>query len=86
MATVLVKRSVDIADYWYFQVTGNPRVININFQFEGKDDYRDNMKLTLSFHAYSLKIDTPESIIVLFSPQKLVRLFPLKDAKPSPDR
>ena len=43
MATVLVKRSVDIAHYWHFQVTGNSRVININFQFEGENDYRDNI-------------------------------------------
>ena len=43
MATVSVKRSVDIAHYWYFQVTGNARVININFQFEDEDDYRDNI-------------------------------------------
>ena len=25
-------------------------------------------------------------IMVLFSPQKLVRIFPLKEVKPSPDR
>ena len=43
MATVLVKRSVDIAHYRYFQVTGNPRVTNVNFQFEGEDDYRDDI-------------------------------------------
>ena len=51
------------------------------FSFE--DDYRGG-HLTL---AYSLKIDTPESFIVLFfSPQKLVHLFILKEVKPSPDR
>ena len=33
-------------------------------------------------------IDTPESFIVqyFFSPQTLVRLFPLKEVEPSPDR
>ena len=37
---------------------------------------------------YSLKIGTPKSFIVLFFflPQKLVRLSPLKEVKPSPDR
>ena len=38
------------------------------------------------FSCYSLKKDTAESVVVLFSPQKLVRLFPLKEVKPSPDR
>ena len=44
--------------------------------------------LILSFFAYTLNINTPESFIVLavFSTQKLARLFPLKEAKPSPDR
>ena len=48
--------------------------------------------LIFRFLAYSLKIDTPESIIVfirlfcfVFSPKNLVRLFPLKKVKPSPD-
>ena len=52
------------------------------FSFE--DDNRGG-HLTL---AYSLKIDTLESFIVLFffSPQKLVNLFPLKEVKPSTDR
>ena len=43
MAAVSVKRSIDIAHSWHFQVTGNPRVTNVNFQFEGKDDYRDDI-------------------------------------------
>ena len=51
------------------------------FSFE--DDNRGG-HLTL---AYSLKIDTLESFIVLFfSPQKLVNLFLLKEVKPSTDR
>ena len=40
---------------------------------------------TRSFLAYSLRIDTLQSFIVLFFTTKLVRLFPLKEAKPSPD-
>ena len=50
-----------------------------SFRFEYDDD--------ICFLAYSLRIDTPESFIVLFfSPQKLVRLFPLKEVKSCPDR
>ena len=47
----------------------------MTFRFE--DDYKN---------AYSQKIYTctPESFIVLFSSDKLARLFLLKDAKPSP--
>ena len=43
------------------------------FRFEYDD--------VICFLAYSLKMDTSESFIVLFSPQKLVRLFPLKKVK-----
>ena len=40
--------------------------------FKFKDVYEDDIS---SFLAYSLNIDTLESNIVLFSPQKLVNLF-----------
>ena len=43
MAAISVKKSIDIAHSWHFQVTGNPRVTNVNFQFEGEDNYRDNL-------------------------------------------
>lgn len=44
-------------------------------------------RLVLSFLACSLKIDSPESFTVLFFwPQKLARLFPLKEVKHPPDR
>ena len=54
-----------------------------SFKFE----YEDYYDLILRFLAYSLQIDTPGKLhCIFFSPQKLARLFPLKEVKPSPDR
>ena len=39
-----------------------------------------------SFLAYSLKKTPRKASFYFFSPQKLVRLFPLKEVKPFPDR
>jgi len=51
------------------------------FRIEDEDYYEETF--TLSFLArYSLKTDSPESFLVRF----LVRLFPLKEFKPSTDR
>ena len=50
---------------------------------------RTTTSMTFSFKFSRLfsKIDTPESFTALFfSPQKLARLFPLKEVKPPPDR
>ena len=41
------------------------------------------MTFYFKFSCYSLKKDTR---VYFCSPQKLVRLFPLKEVKPSPDR
>ena len=45
-------------------------------------------RVTINFQFPRLffKIHTSESFIVLFSPTKLARLFPLKEVKPSSDR
>ena len=53
-------------------------VITESFTFE--DVYEDDISI-LSFLASSLNIDTLESNIVLFSPQKLVDLFPFPNIK-----
>ena len=51
-------------------------------------DSRTTRRATLNFKLSRLFsiIEIPESCIVLFSPPKLARLFPLKKVEPSPDR
>ena len=73
----------------------NERSIISCKQFKHKEASSDNRELwiwrrgrhfILIFLDYSLRIDIPESVLVLFSPKNLVRLLPLKEVKPSPDR
>ena len=46
----------------------------------------DEISLFFFFFAYSKKRSTsPESVIVLFSPELLAKLFILKEVKPSPE-
>ena len=54
------------------------------FRFDDEDACE--MRFNFNFFMYSQKIDTSESFIVLFSPEKSARLFFLKEVKPSPDR
>ena len=54
------------------------------FRFDDADACET--RFNFNFFVYSPKIDTPESFIVVFSPEKSARLFLLKEVKPSPDR
>ena len=70
---------------WTFFILGQIVSIIESFRFGDENDYEYEIWLKVLF-AYSLKIDTPESFIVLFSPQKLPLLSLLQEVKPSTGR
>ena len=54
-----------------------------SFRFKDENEYEYEIKLKVLM--LILKKDTPETFILLFSPNKSVRLFILKEVKPSTD-
>ena len=54
------------------------------FRFD--DENACETRFNFNLFVYSQKIHTPESFIVLFSPEKSARFFLLKEVKPSSDR
>ena len=70
---------------WKFFILGQIVSIMESFRFGDENDYEYEMWLKVLL-AYSLKIDTLESFIVHFSPEKLPLLSLLKEVKPSTGR
>ena len=61
-------------------------VETLRFEDEDEDDCEDEIWLNVFFRSYFQKIDTLKASFYFFIPEKLIRLFLLKEIKPSPDR